>query len=94
MKEVKIETIKIKIGKREVELTIEEAKKMKELLNDLFGKEIVKEITKEEHHYHDYYSRPYYWTNTVRPSYPNWEVLCDSSNDRPALLAEYKASVL
>ncbi len=36
-KEVKIETIKIKMGEVEVSLTPDQAKELKDLLNDLFG---------------------------------------------------------
>ena len=39
MEKVEIKSIKIKIGKVEANITIEEAKKLKGLLEDIFGKE-------------------------------------------------------
>jgi len=59
---MEIKKIVLKLNDKEVSLTIEEAKKLKELLGELFGKDIIKEIVKEEHHYHDNY-RPYWVWN-------------------------------
>ena len=59
-KEIKIESLKINIGKKEIELSVEEAKKLKKALEDIFGKEIVHE------HHHDWWYRPYY---PVQPYY-------------------------
>ena len=59
-KEVTIQSIKIIMGKKEVELSIEEAKKLKKALEEIFGEKV---ITKTEHiHHHDYYRwfQPYY----------------------------------
>lgn len=57
-KEVSIQSIKILMGKREVELSIEEAKKLKKALEEIFGTKV---IEKTEHiHYHDYF-RYYDW---------------------------------
>ena len=59
-KTVSIQSIKILMGKKEVELSIEEAKKLKSALEEIFG---VKIIEKTEHiHHHDYfrYWKPYY----------------------------------
>lgn len=59
-KEIKVESLKISIGKKEIELNIEDAKKLKKALEDIFGKEVV-----HEHHDHWYYryNYPYnsYW---------------------------------
>lgn len=46
--EPQITSIKIKLGKKEAELTIEEAKKLKSALEDVFG---VKKDTEVIHHY-------------------------------------------
>jgi len=64
---MEIKEIVLKLGKKEVSLTVEEAKKLKELLGELFGKEIVKEIVKEEHHHYDHY-RPFWY---YQPYYYN-----------------------
>ena len=67
-KEVSIQKITIKLGAREITLEIEEAKKLKEALAELFGK--AKEVVREEHHYHDRWSWPA-WFHT--PQY-TWEI--------------------
>ena len=57
-----IKELKLQLGKKEVVLTVEEAKKLKEALDELFGKEVVKEVPVP-------YPYPYpvwqWW-------YPNW----------------------
>jgi hypothetical protein len=53
-----IKKIVLQLGKKEVELTVEECKKLKEVLSEMFGKEVVKEI-----HHHDYYK--WYWQNPI-----------------------------
>ena len=70
-KEIKVESLKISIGKKELNLTVEEAKKLKTALEDLFGKDVIHE------HHHDWYYK--YW-NTATPYRPMWgEVLCSSN---------------
>lgn len=51
--------IVLKIGKKEVKLTPDECKKLKAVLEEIFGKEIIKETT-EVHHYlpHTWYYYP------------------------------------
>ena len=54
-----ISKIILKINRKEIELTPEEAKKLKDALNELYE-------VKEEHHYHSYPvypSRPYWYWN-------------------------------
>lgn len=78
-KEIAIDSLNIKIGGREISLTIEEAKKLKTALEDLFGKDIIKIV---EHQWH--YSQPYH------PYYPRWgEVWCGGTvaGTNPDLLA-------
>ena len=53
-----IKKIVLQLGKKEVELTVEECKKLKEVLSEMFGKDVVKEI-----HHHDYYK--WYWQHPV-----------------------------
>ena len=57
-KDVKIEKLILNIECEKVALTMEQAKKLKSLLDELFGKEVIKEVV-EKHHYHDWYYRPY-----------------------------------
>jgi len=52
-----VKKIVLNIDGKEISLTMEQAKKLKDILGELFEKEIVKEIVKEEHHHYD---RPYY----------------------------------
>jgi hypothetical protein len=46
-----ISKIVITVDDKKIELTAEQARKLKHILGELFG---VKEIVKEEHHYHDH----------------------------------------
>ena len=76
-KEVNIEKMVLNIEGEKVSLTIEQAKKLKGILDELFGKEIIKEVVKEKHHYHDYYYRPYIYKQWEYPTYPI--VYCSTS---------------
>lgn len=69
--EVVIKNVVVKIGDREIILTIEEAKKLKDALEGIFGKEVIKE-TKIIHERGDWYERPYVWP---WPKYPkiSWD---------------------
>ena len=87
--DVKINNIVLNIGKKEISLTVEQAKKLKSMLNDLFGKEIIKEV-KHEHHY-DWWYKPYF----VQQNYPKWNdniVYC--ADQKKTNLADFKASAL
>ena len=73
MKEVAVTHIKILMGKREVELTVEEAKKLKAALEEIFGQKVV-EKTEHIHHY-DYWPKWYkYYDSPVK--YDFGEVYC------------------
>jgi hypothetical protein len=64
-KDVKLDSINLKIGSKTIELTLEEAKKLKGILEDLFGKEVIKEIFPNI-----WYYRPYFVDYPViKPSY-------------------------
>ena len=66
MSEISISKINIRIGKKEVELTPDEAKELQEILNETFGK---KEIV--------YIPSPYPVVQPVQPVYPPyryWEI--------------------
>lgn len=67
----KISKIVIDVDSKKIELTAEQAKKMKGVLDELFG--ITKVVTEEHHHHHKTY-----------PYYPRWwwdgnTVLCNNT---------------
>jgi len=84
-----IKEIKFKIDKKEFTLTTGQARKFKEALDELFGKEVIKEI-REEHHHHDY-SWPYrwYWRNpsSQEPYYQIGTSMTYCSNTNTATLS-------
>ncbi len=58
MKEdIEITRIKLRLDGKIVELTVAQAKKLKNSLDELFGKEIVREV--HHHGWHWYYNTPY-----------------------------------
>lgn len=57
-KQVEVKALILSIGKREVALTIEEAKKLHEALNAIFGEKLVR----HEHHHDRWY---YPWNTTI-----------------------------
>jgi hypothetical protein len=60
-KKIAIQSLKLKLGNKEVELTIEEAKELKAALDGLFEKEIVKEVCNKWWWYpvtYQYYQNP------------------------------------
>jgi hypothetical protein len=67
VKEVVIKNVVVKIGDREIVLTIEEAKKLKDALEGIFGKEVIKETKIIHEHEYDWYREPFTWP---KPSYP------------------------
>jgi len=54
-KGVEIKSVKLCIGKREIDLTIDEARKLKNALDELLGKETIREV-----HIHDEWS--WHWS--------------------------------
>lgn len=65
--DVKIEKVVLNVEGEKINLSVEQAKKLKGILDELFGKEIIKEVV-EKHHYHDWYYRPHqilYGTSSV-----------------------------
>lgn len=65
-KDIKIEKMVLSIEGEKVSLTMEQAKKLKGILDELFGKEVIKEVI-HDHHYHDWWYRPYYYGTTNTP---------------------------
>lgn len=71
-REVEVKGLTIQVGAREIELTVAEAKKLKDALNDLFGKEIVREVVVEKRVYPNWYwSGPIWGGNS--PTTVNFE---------------------
>jgi len=68
-------TIKLKIKKIEIELTEEEAKELKDILERLTGGE---RVIQRDISYPWYYP---WWIET--PRYNRWEITCDSTVDLP-----------
>ena len=68
-KEVAVRKVVVQLGKKELILDIEDAKQLKDVLNELFGQVVVekvapqieKTIIREEHHYHKQYQPYWYW---------------------------------
>ena len=63
-----IKKVVLQLGEKEITLTVEQCKKLKDLLSDMFGREIVKEIH-QDNSWHWY--RPYYYTSTTSLANPN-----------------------
>jgi hypothetical protein len=59
-KEVKLDKIVLSIDGTKIPLSVEQAKKLKEVLSDLFGKEIIKEI-----HHNSWWYRPFWSQGTI-----------------------------
>lgn len=87
-KDVKVTSINVQIGQRKIELTVEEAKKLKGILEDIFGKAtevklIEREIIKDRtwpYPYIHWTSQPLYDTGKA-PKYRPYEITCDSSKN-------------
>lgn len=73
---VEITTVKLQLGKREIELTITQAKKLKAALDEMFGKEIVREI----HHGWWYWPTTYTYSTAKTPEI-SWTVEAQSGSD-------------
>jgi len=69
-KDVKITSLELELGKKKVSLTIGEARKLKNALDELFATKVIH----EEHHHHDY---PNYWW--YKPSRNPFYVTCENN---------------
>jgi len=58
-----IKKIVLDLGKKEITLTCKQAKQLKEALDELFGKEIVREVHHDRYPWHWYYHNP--WPDRV-----------------------------
>jgi hypothetical protein len=64
-KTVEISKVNIKIGKKEIELSVEEAKELKEILNETFGEKGVVYIPQP----YPVYERPWRWRYWGEPTW-------------------------
>ena len=55
-----IKKIELDLGGKKVELTPTQAKNLKEALDELFGKEVIREVVRDPMPYIPYYPQPYY----------------------------------
>lgn len=58
---VEVKGVVLNIGDKSIILSIEEIKKLKNILDDMFDKKTVVEIHKEHHHHYDHYYRSPVW---------------------------------
>jgi hypothetical protein len=79
-KMVQVKSLTIKIGEREIEMTVEEAKNLKGVLDSLFEKEIV--VKKEI----EVVPQPY----PVYPNYPWWTQPLYSNTTDPNTIDQYR----
>jgi hypothetical protein len=52
-----IKKLVLDLGKKEITLTMEQAKKLKDALDGLFGEKVIR----EEHYHHDHYPCQWSW---------------------------------
>ena len=79
-KKVKISKVEIEMGSETVKLTIDEAKRLKAALEELFGETVKVE---RHDHYHDRY--PYIWYQRpgpmeVSPGFDKYRITCATNN--------------
>lgn len=79
-----ITKVTLKLGKREIEMTVEEAKSLKAALEGLFGQLVVKETVREGcTHWHWEHAYPIYrgGAGTSSPMWaPPYEITCQAEN--------------
>lgn len=74
MSEVSIKKVVVKIGDKEISLSLDEAKELQDILNRTFGTEKTVFVPSAP----VIIERPWY------PTYPHWSVTCDSTEYRDA----------
>lgn len=77
--EVKIEKMVLNIDGEKVSLSMEQAKKLKNILDELFGKEIIKEVVEKHHYHNDWYYKPYWQTNIAPTKWFDNVVYCSDN---------------
>ena len=90
-----IKKLELDLGKKTITLNIEQAKKLKKALDELFGKQVVKEIH-EHHDHYPYWAWHWYWHYTYTSYHscnndPNENILwCSDSPD--SMLTSYNTN--
>lgn len=81
MAEVKVENIVIKIGKKEIQLSLAEAKELQNVLEEMLGKKVnIVERIIERRHWDYWKIEPYRITwDTGTGNYPPGTVLCTAN---------------
>lgn len=92
---IAIKNLNLNIGKKEISLTLEEARKLQDVLNDLFKE---KEVVKEVHHHNHNRSwfqeyRPYFYQTVNDDPYRYFKVTCNSSSDNLGNNLSYMANL-
>jgi hypothetical protein len=68
-----IKELKLQLGDKTISLTLEQARKLKNSLDELFGEKIVRE---EHYHHHHEYNYPWVWQwQYPQPTYPYYTTL-------------------
>jgi len=76
MSEIEIQKITIKMGKKEVELTIEQARELKAALGSLLGETVTERVIEKYPYHYD----PYRWVWTS----PRWDGQITYTSDNTA----------
>lgn len=81
---IKISTINIEVGKKKLELSVEEAKQLKSVLEQIFGKSTEVKIVEREIIKDTLFPRPYIWysnggSSTDYKGKHQSEITCDAS---------------
>ena len=80
-----IKKIVLDLGKKQVELTPEQARKLKEALDEMFGQKVVR--IEDHHHYHDrWYWRPYWYCDTYISKPDNTGIVWTSGNSNTSAM--------
>lgn len=85
MAEVQISEIQVKVGSTNIKLSVDDARKLQSLLNELFGKSVeIKVIEKEVYPIY----RPYItWETDNKIQWDTSKIFCDTSvKDSPVLM--------
>ena len=81
-KEVKISSINVEIGEQNIKLTIEDAKKLKEVLDDIFGKTTEIKFIETEKIVEKYpYYQPYITWSSDRIGKYDYETFGDNTGE-------------
>ena len=60
-----VKKITLQIGKREIELSVDEARNLKAALEGLFGRDVVREVVRDGCHHWHWWQTPYSYTSMV-----------------------------